>query len=158
MKSTSLLVLASWSLLTLTSCEKSSGTEPAPVEVSENGISGEWEWVQTVGGMTGNQTYTPASSGVALKWVFKADSTFQEYTTRQGMTQLTESTTFSIGSARSIYNGQLSQALRINRHMNGGASSPSVVQPATYLIEALGTELKIADNNPDGFSQTYRRK
>lgn len=156
---TPLLVLASWSLLAVsTSCEKSTEPEPIPTEVVGNELTGEWEWVKTVGGITGSQTYTPASSGAAITWVFKADSTFQQYTTRQGVTQLTESTTLSVRSARSIYNGQLTRTLRINCHLSGGASSPPVVQPVTYLLEALGTELKLADNNPDGFTQTYRRK
>lgn len=159
MKPASLLVLASWSLLAVsTGCEKTTEPEPALTEVAGNELIGEWEWVQTVGGLTGGQTYTPMSSGTAVKWVFKADSTFQQYTTRQGVTQLTESTTFSVRSARSIYSGQLARALRINRHVSGGASSPPIVQPITYLVAALGAELKLADNNPDGFTQTYRRK
>ncbi|TFZ62606.1 hypothetical protein E4631_24845 [Hymenobacter sp. UV11] len=158
MKFNSLLTLANLSLLAMsTSCEKSTATDPTPA-VSENNISGEWEWVKTVGGLTGNQTYTPSSTGVATKWVFKPDSTFQQYDTRQGVTQLTESTTFSIRSARSIYTGQPTQALRINRHVSAGSPSTLVIQPVIYIIEELGTELKIADNYADGFGQTYRRK
>ncbi|MDJ0365736.1 hypothetical protein QMK33_11285 [Hymenobacter sp. H14-R3] len=159
MKFNSLPALASLSLLAMsTSCEKSTITDPTPAAVSENSISGEWEWVKTVGGLTGNQNYTPSSTGVATIWVFKPDSTFQQYDTRQGVTQLTESTTFSVRSARSIYNGQITQTLRINHHVSGGSPSTSVIQPITYLIEELGAELKIADNYADGFSQTYRRK
>jgi hypothetical protein len=159
MKPASLFVLASWSLLAVsTGCEKSTEPEPAPTEVAGNELIGEWEWVQTVGGLTGGQTYTPISSGAAIKWVFKADSTFQQYTTRQGVTQLTESTTFSVRSARSIYNGQPGRTLRINRHVSSGVSGPPVVQPVTYLVLTLGAKLELADNNPDGFTQTYRRK
>jgi hypothetical protein len=159
MKFKSLLALASLSLLLIsTSCEKNTLTDPTPAAVSENDISGEWEWVKAVGGLTGNQTYTPSSTGIATTWVFKSDSTFQQYDTRQGVTQLTESTTFSIGSARSIYTGQITKTLRINRHVSGGSPSTSVVQPVTYLIEKRGTELKIEDNYADGFGRTYRRK
>ena len=154
MKCYSLFALAGLSLLTASSgCKKNTTNDPVPVA----DISGEWNWVTTIGGLTGNQTYTPASTGVAIKWIFKPDSTFQQYNTRQGVAQLTESTTFSIGSTRSIYTGQIARTLRINRHVSGGSPNTSVVQPVTYIIEELGTELRIADNYPDGFGQTYRR-
>ena len=146
-----LLALAVLSLLTMSSgCKKNKDANPLGLD---NKIFGEWEWVSTIGGLTGNQTSTPASTGVTTTWVFKSDSTFQQYDTRQGVSRLAESTTFSIRSARSIYTGQTTQTLRINRHVSG-----PTVQPATFIIQEIGTQLKIADNFPDGFGQTYHRK
>ncbi|MGI4823083.1 MAG: hypothetical protein ACRYFV_17885 [Janthinobacterium lividum] len=45
------------------------------------GILGEWHWVSSQGGLTGKQTYTPASTGTTTTWVFKADGTYQLHTT-----------------------------------------------------------------------------
>ena len=120
----------------------------------DNGLVGEWAWVRSQGGMTGAQTYTPASTGVAVRWVFTSDSTFQAYETRQGATRQTESGTYSLGSVRSIYNGQSARALRF-------APIPSRAVPGravTYVLEELGAQLILADNNPDGFGHTYRRR
>lgn len=119
-----------------------------PTNVSPKGgasLVGEWHWVSSTGGFTGKQTYTPASTGTEEKWVFGADSTYQVYATKQGATRLTESGSFSVGTAPSIYTGQPARALRLQGR-----------QP--YIIEELGsTRLGLADNSPDGFGHTYER-
>ncbi|WP_426062278.1 hypothetical protein, partial [Hymenobacter sp. B1770] len=105
-------------------------------------------------GMTGRQTLTPASTGIAVRWVFTPDSTFQAYETRQGTTRQTKSGTYSLGSVRSIYTGQAARALRFTPL----PGSPVTAGPETYVMEELGAHLRLADNNPDGFGHTYRRK
>lgn len=147
MNRTAFLFRAALSLLPLLpGCAKSTGPG--------NGLVGEWEWVRSQGGMTGKQTDTPASTGVAVRWVFAPDSTFQAYETRQGTTRQTESGTYSLGAVRSIYTGQSIRALRF-------APLPGTAVPAgvvTYVIEELGTQLVLAYNYPDGFGHTYRRR
>ena len=130
----------------------------APAEVSGTEIYGEWDWVRTSGGLTGNQTYTPASTGVATRWVFKTDGTFQQYDTQQGSTRLTQSTTFTLGTAGSIHTGQPARALTINRQVPGPTPNTTSVQPVTYIIQGLGTQLVVSDNYADGFGSTYQRR
>ena len=119
-----------------------------------NSLVGEWEWVRSQGGMTGTQTHTPASTGVAVRWVFAPDSTFQAYETRQDTTRQTEAGTYSLGSVRSFYTGQSTRALRFAPLP--GTAVPA--RPVTYVIEELGAQLGLADNCPDGFGHTYRRR
>ncbi|MFD1469277.1 hypothetical protein ACFQ48_13680 [Hymenobacter caeli] len=128
-----------------------------PAEVSGTEIYGEWDWVHSVGGIAG-LTYTPASTGVATRWVFKTDGTFQEYDTQQGTTRLVQSTTFAIGSAGSIHTGQPAQTLIINRQVPGPTPNTTSVQPVTYVIQGLGAQLVVADNYADGFGSTYQRR
>lgn len=110
-------------------------------------LVGEWHWVSSTGGLTGNQTYTPASTGTEEKWVFRADSTYQVYATKQGTTQLTKSGTFSLGPAPSIYTGQPARAL----YLGGRQARPAIIE------ELSSTRLRLADNYPDGFGSTYER-
>lgn len=125
-----------------TACQKSN---PAPA-VTDQGIIGEWHWVSSIGGITGKQTQTPASTGIATTLVFKSDSTFQRSTTQTGSTPLTETGTFSLGAIRSIYSGQPARALTLRGK-----------QPQTFIIQELTTRLVLADNYYDGFGHTYQR-
>ena len=131
------------------------GCKKDALAAPSNEIIGSWDWVASSGGLTGRQTHTPASTGIATTWVFKSDGTFQQYDTQQGTSRLVESTTFSLGSTHSIYTGQPTRSLTINRHADGPTGT---AHPVTYVIQAVGERLEIADNNPDGFGYTYRRK
>jgi hypothetical protein len=133
-------ILAALLGLCATACQQ---TDPTP---TDQGIMGEWHWVSTVGGLTGKQTYTPASTGTTETWVFKADSTYQHYTTRRGGPLVTETGTFSLGSARSIHSGQAARALLLR-----GQSAQ------TFLVEQAATRLALSDNIYDGFGYTYER-
>ena len=111
------------------------------------GLVGEWHWVISQGGLTGHQTATPASTGTTQTWVFRADSTYQAFTTQQGSPQLTDSGTFSLGLAPSIYTGSSSRALRLHGQ-----------RERLYIVQELSsTRLQLADNYPDGFGHTYER-
>lgn len=59
-----------WAALAATACQKIS------VSPSEGPV-GEWNWVASQGGFTGNQTEAPASTGTTKRWLFRADNTFQ---------------------------------------------------------------------------------
>jgi hypothetical protein len=107
---------------------------------------GEWHWVSTVGGLAGNQTYTPASTGITETWVFKSDSTYQRAVTRQGGPSTTETGTFSLESVKSIYTGQAERALVLRGQ-----------QEQTLLLDAVTTRLALSDNYYDGFKHTYER-
>lgn len=112
------------------------------------GLVGEWRWVLSQGGFTGKQTDTPASTGTTHTWLFRADSTYQAYTTRQGTSQLTDSGTFSLGSAPSIYTGRPDRALRLRSRQ----------AQQVYIVQELSSHrLRLADNYPDGFGHTYER-
>ena len=123
-----------------------SGCQKASVTPADQGIVGEWHWASSVGGLTGKQTYTPASTGSTDTWAFQADGTYQRHTTQASGTQLTETGTFSLGSAKSIYSGQPAQALILRGK-----------QSQTFIIQELTTRLVLADNYYDGFGHTYER-
>jgi hypothetical protein len=137
-----LYMRASLLCLGASACQKTDAT-PAP---ADQRLMGEWHWVSSVGGLAGKPTSTPASAGSPNTWVFKADSTYQEFTTQPGGAQLTETGTFSLGSVKSIYSGQPTRALTLR-----GKRSQ------TLLIQAVTTRLVLADNSPDGFEHTYER-
>jgi hypothetical protein len=132
--------LAALLILGTTACQR---TDAPP---ADQGIMGEWHWVSTVGGLTGKQTYTPASTGSTETWVFKSDSTYQHAITRQGSTSVTEMGTFSLGSVRSIHTGQAARALVLRGQ-----------QAQTFLLEEVSTRLALSDNYYDGFGHTYER-
>ena len=118
-------------------------------------LVGEWEWEQTSGGIAGT-TSTPASTGVRRTLVFKPNNTLELYRTQQGQSSLIETTTYSLGTVRSIQSGQLEPAVTINYHAPG----TTTVQPQTcvYKVDADGTHLHLSDNYYDGFGSSYQRK
>lgn len=125
-----------------TACQKASVT-PAS---ADQGIVGEWHWVSTVGGLTGRQTYNPASTGATETWVFKADSTYQHATIQWGGTPGTETGTCSLGSIRSIHTGQPARALLLRGK-----------KPQALLLQEVTTRLALSDNSYDGFGYIYER-
>jgi hypothetical protein len=127
-------------LLGATACRRTDAT-PAV-----QGLMGEWHWISTVGGLTGKQTNTPASTGSTETWVFKSDSTYQRAITRQGGTSVTEIGTFSVGSIKSIYTGQAARALILRGQ-----------QGQRLLLKEVTTRLTLSDNYYDGFEHTYER-
>jgi hypothetical protein len=138
---------ASYTLITLlglcaSACQK---TDATPERAGQS-ILGEWHWVSTVGGISGKQIYTPASTGSTDTWVFKSDSTYQRYTTPRGGTPVAETGTFSFGSVKSIHTGQAARALILRGK-----------QSQTFLLEELTTRLGLSDNYYDGFGHTYER-
>ncbi len=132
--------LAALLLLGTTACRRTDAT-PA-----DQGIMGEWHWVSTVGGLTGKQTYTPASTGSTQTWVFNSDSTYRYVYTPPSGSPVTTTGTFSVGSVKSIYTGQPSRALVLR--------GP---QAQTFIVQELATRLILADNHYDGFTLTYER-
>jgi hypothetical protein len=113
---------------------------------ADQGIIGEWHWASSVGGLTGKQTYTPASTGSTDTWVFRADSTYERRTSQAGGASLTVTGTFSLGSIKSIYSGQPARALTLRGK-----------QSQTFVIQELTPRLVLADNYYDGFGHIYER-
>lgn len=124
-------------------------------EPTDSELVGEWEWEQTSGGLAGT-TSTPASTGVHRTLVFKPNNTLELYRTQQGQTSLVETTTYSLGTLRSIQSGESEPAVTINYHAPG----TNTVQPQTsvYNIDEDGTHLHLSDNYYDGFGSSYKRK
>lgn len=124
-------------------------------EPTDSRLVGEWEWEQSSGGIAGS-TSTPASTGVRTTLIFKQNNTLELYRTQQGQTSLVESTTYSLGTLRSIHSGQSEPAVTINYHAPG----TNTVQPQTslYQVDEDGTHLHLSDNYYDGFGSSYQRK
>jgi hypothetical protein len=123
-------------------CQKA---DVAPANTDQS-IVGEWHWVSSVGGLTGKQTYTPASTGSTETWVLKADSSYQRRISQPSGAQTTETGTFSLGSVKSIYSGQPARTLTLRGK-----------QSQTFVIQELTSRLVLADNWYDGFGHMYER-
>jgi hypothetical protein len=134
--------LAALLIFSISACQKSSVTPT----LADQAIIGEWRWASSAGGLTGKQTYTPASTGSTDTWVFSADSTYQRHTTSSRSAQLTETGTFSLGSIKSIYSGQPARALILRGK-----------QSQTFITQEVTARLVLADNHYDGFKHTYER-
>ena len=133
-----LLAAAAGLALATPACQKA--------EAPPQGLLGEWNWVESRGGLTGNQTYSPASTGTTVRWLFRADSTVLVRTTQQGVAQPTQTGTHSLGTVRSIYSGQAARTLTLR-----------LAQPRGYVLNELSSRLVVADNNPDGYTTAYER-
>ncbi len=132
--------LAALLLLGTTACQR---TDISP---ADQGIMGEWHWVSTVGGLTGKQTYTPASTSTTETWVFNSDSTYRRVFIQQGKAATTQTGTFSLGSVKSIHTGQAARALILR--------GP---QAQTFVVQEAASRLALSDNYYDGFGHTYER-
>ena len=147
----SLLYALMASLASATACQQEMVTPtPTPTPTSTatgSGIMAEWNWVSSVGSITGKQTLTPASTGTTIKWVFRADSTVQISTVSKGTAQPTQTVTYSLGVTRSIYSGQPARSLTLKHP-----------QLEVYLLQALESQLVLKENHPDGFEVTFQRQ
>jgi hypothetical protein len=53
--------------------------EEAPTAPTPTGIYGSWNWIESTGGISGNQVLTPASVGYSIRISFTTDGTFQRF-------------------------------------------------------------------------------
>ena len=130
MKKVSLLIIIG--LLFSFSCKKESVD-------SNNLLTGEWRWVSSTGGIAG-VTITPASAGYERILLLTSDSKYSRYKNNV----LEKTGTFEIIKAKSIYKIELVDFIKYD----DGTRS---------VINVTGSELSLADNNYDGFGETFKR-
>ena len=133
-------------LLGSSGCKKE-GPVPASHVPALTEIFGEWQWVSSVGGLTGKQVETPPA-GSEYTYQFDRDSSFVEC--HNG--QCSVPGKFSLRMEKSLLFGD--QRLTLVLRRNTG----SVVERTRYLVEEILDELRINDDSPDGFGNRYVRK
>lgn len=106
-----------------------------------NSLAGTWQWVSSTGGIAG-KTYTPASEGYERSLSFTHDLKYANL--KNSISQ--KSGTFEIIKAKSIYKTELIDFIKYD---DGTMSA---------IISQTSEELILADNNYDGFTETFKRK
>jgi hypothetical protein len=140
------LLFALTALLLGSSC----GQEPAPSE-----IFGEWQWVSSVGGITGKEVLTPAVVGSQRTLSFTRDSLFVQCE----VGQCSRPIKFLLRQEKSWLDGQQHLILTVRRRVY-------LVAPDTgyhefinrYRVREVSNTLRIDQERPDGYVETYKRK
>jgi hypothetical protein len=132
MKKLTFLLIVSTSLAF--SCQKE---EALP----NNSLAGVWQWVSSTGGIAG-KTLTPTSEGYERNLTLTYDLKY--FNSKNSITQ--KSGKFEIIKAKSIYKTELVDFIKYD----DGTMS--------VIINQTSSELVLADNNYDGFTDTYKRK
>ena len=134
-----LLVILGFATVGISACQKES---LAPELAPDSLLVGRWELIQTSGGIAGRTV--PADPTQKKEIMFEPN----------GQAQF-----FLNGAATTSAAFALTQALarttnRTETFVTYGAPATTLPQ---YLAEVSATALVIRDDNPDGFSATYRR-
>lgn len=133
-------------LLGGSSCKKEAG----PSE-----LFGDWQWISSTGGFTGKQVYTPASTNLSRTVSFGRDSMFVQCDNGH----CTVPTKFTSRTERSYLTGEPALILTIRRRIY-------LAPPDTgfhtildrYSVQEISNTLRIHEDGPDGFAETYYRK
>jgi hypothetical protein len=139
------LVVAS-SLLLGSSC----AGEPEPTQ-----IFGEWHWVSSVGGLTGKDVLTPALVGATRTLSFTRDSLFVQC---EG-SPCSLPTKFTLRTEQSFLDGQPRLILTVRRRLYLAAPDTGFQELVNrYRVSEVSNTLRLDQERPDGYTETYSRK
>ena len=148
----SLLFLACCTIIANSGCREKKKEDPRPVSTE---IFGEWQWVSSIGGFTGKQVSTPASTGINLLYRFNRDSTFVQC--NNGQCSKVEK--FSTRMERSYVLGVQRLILTIPRRIYLAPPDTGYhVLRDRYLIQEVSNNLVIDQDGPDGIEMVFSRK
>ena len=122
------------STLFVVSCKKEDA-------LPNNSLAGTWQWVSSIGGIAG-KTFTPASEGYERSLSFTYDLKYNR--SKNNFTE--KSGAFETLQAKSIYKTELVDFIKYD----DGTMS--------VIISQTSNELILADNNYDGYTETFKRK
>ncbi|TGD79873.1 hypothetical protein [Hymenobacter wooponensis] len=126
------------------------GGEPEPT-----GIFGEWQWISSVGGLTGKDVLTPAIVGAQRTLSFTRDSMFVQC----DADQCSVPTKFILRQERSWLDAQQHLILTVRRRLYLAAPDTGfVVLVNRYRVSEVSGTLRIDQERPDGYVETYYRK
>jgi hypothetical protein len=135
-------------LLAASSCKKS-GQQPSAE------IFGEWQWVSSVGGLTGKIVLTPASTGRARTYRFNRDSTFVECFDNR----CEKPVKFKLRTETSFFDGKPHLILTIPRRIYLAPPDTGFhVLTARYTVQEISNTVNLVQERPDGFTESYVRK
>ena len=124
--------------------------EPEPME-----IFGEWQWISSVGGLTGKDALTPAVVGAQRTLSFTRDSMFVQC----DADQCSVPSKFLLREERSRIDGQQHLILTVRRRLYvAPPDTGSHVLINRYRVSEVSNMLRIDQERPDGYVETYYRK
>jgi len=139
MKTLSLFAFILFSMVAI-QCSKESG----PTEPVADGIYGSWNWVESVGGISGNNVLTPASVGYSVKINFLNNGTFQRFQNDS----LQATTTFTVSRKKTSFHAD---TVNLIAYADSIHFMPQIIYSVT--IDSLFLE----DLYPDGLGHAYSR-
>ena len=138
-------------LLGSNGCKKA---ETLPISTE---IFGEWQWVSSVGGLTGKEVVTPASVGVERTYRFNWDSTFVECLSYNK--QCEAPVKFTLRMETSFFDHQQHLILTIPRRVYLARPDTGFhVIRFRYAVREVSNSLRLAQERPDGYEESYHRK
>lgn len=136
-------------LLGISGCKKE---EPHPVLTE---IFGEWQWVSSIGGITGKNVLTPAITGVERTYRFTRDSTFIECLNKQCKTPVK----FALRMEKSIFDNQQHLILTVSRRFYLAPPDTGFhVIRSRYTVREVSNSLVLDEEVADGYGESYTRK
>ena len=136
-------------LLGSSGCKKE---ESLPVSTE---IFGEWQWVSSVGGMTGKNVLTPAITGIERTYRFNRDSTFVECYNKRCEAPVK----FTLRMEKSFFDHQQHLILTIPRRLYLAPPDTGFhVIRSRYAVREVSNSLRLAGEIADGYEESYQRK
>lgn len=144
-------LLAILFLLYLSACQK----EAAPKGIKEN-LIGEWNWLENIGGMTGQEQHSPEKDGYTLSYHFYENDSI--YIVKDG-NEIQQKTVFHITKEKSILFHEEHDFLTIDFKFKEQGPDSIIVLPMRYIIDDLNeSELRLTEDVYDGYGWQFMRK
>lgn len=141
-------ICASAVLLGSSGCKKQ---EAPPVSTE---VFGEWQWVSSVGGITGKNVLTPAITGVARTYRFDRDSTVVECDNGQ----CEAAVKFTLRMETSFFDHQQHLILTIPHTLHLPPPTGVYVIRSRYTVREVSNSLRLTEEVADGYEEVYNRK
>jgi hypothetical protein len=141
------IVLTIIFILTFLSCKKDNENDIQKL----NTVVGDWTWLKSYGGLTGNVMQTPASTNSTKRIIFKDNGEFVMI--ENGHT--TQNTTYFTSREKSTLFLDTFNFVTVNYKfiINGKYT----IIPMRYIIQSMSDTLEIDEDVYDGFVHTYLR-
>jgi len=134
-------------LLLSAGCHKD---QPAP----DDKLVGDWQWVRSVGGLTGKQVEKPP---VGSEYLFRF--TRDGYWSQCYNSTCGDPTPYTLQQEKSLLFGDERLVLTLRRKIYLAPPDKGFhIILDRYLVREMGDTLRIANDAPDGYGETYFRK
>ena len=133
----------------------SNGCKKEKLAPTSTAIFGEWQWVSSVGGLTGKNVLTPANTRTERTYRFNRDSTFVECYNNQCEAPIK----FTLRMEMSFFDHQQHLILTIPRRIYLAPPDTGFhVIRFRYAAREVSNSLRLAEEVADGYEESYQRK
>jgi hypothetical protein len=140
-------LLSMFAVLLSSGCQKKDFIPPAD-------IFGQWGWISSVGGLTGKDVIVPTANTQRV-YTFTKDSTFIESIGGQA----TVPVKFKLQQETSLLDGQQHLILTIPRRVYVALPDTGYhIVVFRYTVQDMSQNLRLAQEKPDGYIESYERK